>query len=46
MVVSLPNEVTSLLVDWGSGNQAALGNLIPLVMPVGVFGRLFTQSLQ
>lgn len=31
MVVSSPNEVTRLLVDWGNGDQAALEELIPLV---------------
>jgi RNA polymerase sigma-70 factor (ECF subfamily) len=31
MVVPSPNEVTRLLVDWGNGDQAALGELIPLV---------------
>jgi RNA polymerase sigma factor (TIGR02999 family) len=31
MVVGSPKEVTQLLIDWGSGDQAALDELIPLV---------------
>jgi len=31
MLVRSPKEVTQLLIDWGSGDQAALDELIPLV---------------
>jgi len=31
MVVRSPRQVTQLLIDWGSGDQAALDELIPLV---------------
>jgi RNA polymerase sigma-70 factor (ECF subfamily) len=31
MAQSSPNEVTQLLADWSSGNQAALDKLMPLV---------------
>ena len=31
MTTAPPNEVTQLLIDWSSGNQAALDRLIPMV---------------
>ena len=31
MAAPSPTEVTRLLVEWGNGDQAALGELIPLV---------------
>jgi RNA polymerase sigma-70 factor (ECF subfamily) len=31
MTTAPPNEVTQLLMDWSSGNQAALDRLIPMV---------------
>jgi RNA polymerase sigma-70 factor, ECF subfamily len=31
MTTGPPNEVTQLLIDWSSGNQAALDRLIPMV---------------
>jgi|SRR5262245_690423 len=30
-MVSVPNDLTQLLVDWGNGDQAALEELLPLV---------------
>jgi len=30
---ALPDEITQLLVSWGSGNDAALDELVPLVYP-------------